>query len=97
MTRVTLGVNSSGSRSSLLHALVTDKTDVSETVMKQILNCIQVNDMITPMKLLSNERRKVFNSHIGHQIYEKQHNYSVYRDLLFLCFVSLGRDNIDHG
>jgi hypothetical protein len=79
----------SSSQSSLLHALVTDERKVSHSVMRHILTCIHNNDMVTPMKLLTNERRKSVTSNT-------KHYYSVYRDLLFLSFVALGRENIDH-
>ncbi|RWS17201.1 DENN domain-containing protein 4C-like protein, partial [Dinothrombium tinctorium] len=61
------------SGSSLLNALVTDEKRISQTTMRQILASIQANDLVTPIKVLVNER-----------------------DLLFLSFVALGPENIDH-
>ncbi|XP_054165030.1 DENN domain-containing protein 4C-like [Oppia nitens] len=79
--------------SPLVHALVTDERkpgQLTRSLMKQIINSIQCNDLATPMKLLITERLKLNakKSNI------RQH--SIYRDLLFLSFVALGRENINN-
>ncbi|XP_013793126.1 C-myc promoter-binding protein-like [Limulus polyphemus] len=80
--------NQEGSQSSLVHALVTDERKISRNLMCHILKSIQCNDLLSPMSLLINERRK---HQSGRRCY-----HSIYRSMLFLCFVALGRENIDH-
>ncbi|RWS21796.1 C-myc promoter-binding protein-like protein, partial [Leptotrombidium deliense] len=78
--------------SSLLHALITDEKKISRSSMRHMLASIQANDLLTPMETLVNERRKTNASMSG----PKKYYYSVYRDLLFLSFVAIGTENIDH-
>ncbi len=59
--------------------------------MQQIVSNIMVNDVLTPLKDIMNERRKMKRQH-GRGRFR-----SMYRDILFLSFASLGRDNIDTG
>ena len=59
--------------------------------MRQILASIQRNDMISAMKLLINERTKHDSLNVNRK------HYSMYRDLLYLSFVALGRENIDQS
>ena len=58
--------------------------------MKQIIKSLQCNDMTAAMNFLINERLK--QGSIGN----KKH-YSMYRDLLYLSFVAMGRENIDQS
>lgn len=81
-----------GSQSSLLHALAAEETNIPQAVIRQILNGVHCNDLVTPLKLLTNEHRKT-----SHKSHMHKNYYSLYRDLLFLSFVALGRENIDHG
>ncbi|XP_022252472.1 DENN domain-containing protein 4C-like isoform X1 [Limulus polyphemus] len=80
--------NSEGNQSSLVRALVTDERKISRNIMCQILTRIQCNDLLSPINLLINERRKHCTA--------RQSYHSIYRSLLFLCYVALGRENIDH-
>uniref|UniRef100_T1KBU8 UDENN domain-containing protein n=1 Tax=Tetranychus urticae TaxID=32264 RepID=T1KBU8_TETUR len=77
-------------RSSLLHALVTDERKIQQNLMKQIIKALQCNDMISAMNFLINERLK--QGATGNKKY-----YSMYRDLLYLSFVAMGRENIDQN
>lgn len=76
--------------SSLLHALVTDERKIRKSLMNQIIKSLQCNDMISAMNVLVNERlKKGSNGNIKH--------FSMYRDLLYLSFVAMGRENIDQS
>ena len=66
-----------------------DRSDISQSVMTQIINNIKVSDMTSGVKILANEKLKTS--------CPEKHSYSIYRDLLFLSFISLGRENIDQG
>lgn len=77
--------------SCLLQALVTEKREVAFPVMKQVVSGIEMNSMVTSLKALVTERLKAGVSG------REKHSYSIYRDLLFLSFVALGRENIDQG
>ncbi|CAG2102287.1 unnamed protein product [Medioppia subpectinata] len=77
--------------SPLVHALVTDERKLTRGLMRQIITSIQCNDLSTPMKLLITERLKLN----AKKSTAKQH--SIYRDLLFLSFVALGRENINNS
>lgn len=54
-----------------------------------ILDCIRANDLLRPMQILIAERIRMaaLNRPVAHQ--------SIYRDLIFLSFLGLGRQNID--
>ena len=58
--------------------------------MQAIVNSIMLNDVIDPIRLLMNERRK-------QRQQGKARFRSLYRDILFLSLVALGRENIDCG
>ena len=83
--------NESSSRSNLLHALATEPRGISELNMRQIIGYIQANDMGAAMKVVLNERIR------SSKIRVIQQHHSLYRELLFLSFAALGRENIDHG
>ena len=59
--------------------------------MDSVVESIKKNDVVSPLKLLMDHRRKM----------KKQRptlKYrSMYRDILYLSFAALDRDNIDHG
>lgn len=77
--------------SSLVHSLVTDKRETPLPIMRQVIGGIEMSSMLTSMNTLVNERLKAGVSG------REKHSYSIYRDLLFLSFVALGRENIDQG
>lgn len=62
------------------------------SLLQQVISGIQYNDMLRPLKLLAAEliKRKTKSGAVA-----KHHG--IYRELLFLSFVSIGRDNIDQG
>jgi len=72
-------------QSSLVSALITDRTTVSRSLMEQIINSVRCNDLVDPIKRLATERHKLKGRH------------SLYRDILYLAFTVLGRDNIDQS
>ena len=50
------------------------------------------NEVLRPIRLVMNEQRK------AKQLTARGGRFrSVYRDMLFLAFCALGRENIDHG
>ena len=58
--------------------------------MLSIVKCIRYNNVLTPITMLLEEYKKRYgDTHL------KRH--SIYRELVYLTFMSLGRDNIDHG
>lgn len=74
--------------SPLLKALLTDQTSINRAVMQQVIASIRCNDLLTPIKRLANERHK-----LKHRGVDRTH--SIYRDILFLAFIAIGRSNID--
>ncbi|XP_038115190.1 DENN domain-containing protein Crag isoform X2 [Culex quinquefasciatus] len=74
--------------SPLLKALLTDQTSINRAVMQQVIASIRCNDLLTPIKRLANERHK-----LKHRGVDRTH--SIYRDILFLAFIAIGRANID--
>ncbi|CRL08126.1 CLUMA_CG020952, isoform A [Clunio marinus] len=74
--------------SPLLKALLTDQTYLNRISLQQIVSYIRCNDLMTPVKRLANERKKMKNHDI-------QRTNSIYRDVLFLALVAIGRSNID--
>ncbi|XP_035899024.1 DENN domain-containing protein Crag-like isoform X1 [Anopheles stephensi] len=74
--------------STLLKALLTDQTSINRTVMQQVIASIRCNDLLTPVKRLANERQK-----LKHRGVDRTH--SIYRDMLFLAFIEIGRADID--
>lgn len=73
--------------SSLISALLTDRTTVSRPVMEMIIASIRCNDLLEPLRKLATERQKLKGRGVTR-------NHSIYRDILFLAFIVLGRDNI---
>uniref|UniRef100_A0A182IYU6 UDENN domain-containing protein n=1 Tax=Anopheles atroparvus TaxID=41427 RepID=A0A182IYU6_ANOAO len=74
--------------STLLKALLTDQTSINRAVMQQVIASIRCNDLLTPVKRLANERQK-----LKHRGVDRTH--SIYRDMLFLAFIEIGRADID--
>ncbi|XP_054286289.1 DENN domain-containing protein Crag [Macrosteles quadrilineatus] len=72
-------------QSSLVSALITDRTTISRSVMEQIISSVRCNDLVDPLKRLATERQKLKGRH------------SLYRDILYLAFNVLGRENIDQS
>ena len=60
--------------------------------MEKIIYCIKENDVLTPINLLMNIRHEY-----KQRVNVQAHFHSMYRDILHLSFVVLGRDLIDHG
>lgn len=60
--------------------------------MEKVIECIKANDALTPINLLLNARQEV-----EQRLQMNAHGHSMYRDILNLIFVVLGRDQIDHG
>ena len=58
--------------------------------MQAIVSSIMMNDVVNPIKLLLNERRK-------QKTQGKARFRSMYREIMFLSLVALGRENIDCG
>jgi len=56
--------------------------------IQQIISSIRCNDLMTPVKRLASERFKLKNRGV-------ERTHSIYRDILFLAFVAIGRENID--
>ncbi|GFX11058.1 c-myc promoter-binding protein [Trichonephila clavipes] len=76
-----------GEQSSLVTALLTDEHQASKNILKQILGRLQCNDLYSPICMLMNERKKGLH---------RKHHHSIYREILFLSFVAIGRENIDN-
>ncbi|XP_047003127.1 DENN domain-containing protein Crag isoform X1 [Schistocerca americana] len=76
--------------SSLVSALLTDPTSVSKGVMDHVLLGVRCSDLLEPLKKLAIERHKLKGRGVirGH---------SLYREMLFLAFTAMGRDNIDQS
>lgn len=74
--------------SPLLKALLTEQTYLNRASIQQIISSIRCNDLMTPVKKLANERNKLKNRGV-------ERTHSIYRDILFLAFVAIGRENID--
>ncbi|XP_059479083.1 C-myc promoter-binding protein isoform X2 [Neocloeon triangulifer] len=60
------------------------KTDLCAATMEKIISCVKSNDLLEPMNKVAAERHAL-----------KPRSYSIYRDILFLAFAALDRDNID--
>ena len=70
-------------------SLVSEKREVTLPIMRQVVSGIEMNKMAASVRTLVTERLKAAASG------RVNHSYSIYRDLLFLSFVALGRENID--
>ncbi|XP_064618735.1 C-myc promoter-binding protein-like isoform X2 [Lineus longissimus] len=77
------------SQSRTVSALLTEQTSFSKGIMHQIVQDIQCNDMVAPMKLVLKERRRVAQA-------GKNRHRSMYREILYLAFTACGREDIDH-
>ncbi|XP_037082224.1 C-myc promoter-binding protein-like [Pollicipes pollicipes] len=73
-------------RSPLFDALVTDDVAVSKTTMQAVLSCVQCTTLDAALSTLS--------ANIGARRMRDKH-FSTYRDIMFLAFSALGRENID--
>lgn len=58
------------------------------SLMDRVIVSIQCSDLSDPIRRVAAERAKLKSHGINH-------NYSLYRDILFLAFVAIGRENID--
>lgn len=58
------------------------------SIIQQIVTAIRCNDLQTPVKRLANERHKLKMGGI-------ERHHSIYRDLLFLAVIAIGRQNSD--
>ncbi|KAK3096746.1 hypothetical protein FSP39_002860 [Pinctada imbricata] len=77
-----------GHSSHTVDALLTEAQPFNRAFLHQIITSIQCNDLLTPIKLVMNYRRRLR--------LRKCHHRSMYRDILFLAFTACGRDNIDN-
>ncbi|KAK7602608.1 hypothetical protein V9T40_008197 [Parthenolecanium corni] len=82
--------NKTDKESDLLSALLTDNTTIPKTLMERVISGIQSSDLSDPIKRVAAERLKLKSHGVNH-------NYSLYRDILFLAFVAIGRENIDQS
>lgn len=82
--------NQDEQQSSLISALLTDRTTVSRGVMESVINSVRCNDLVEPLKKLATERHKLKGRGVNR-------SHSLYRDILYLAFGVLGRDNIDQS
>lgn len=72
--------------SKLIHALLTDSTPDSQFYLQELIGYIKEQKMHLAVRELLSKR---FSSK------SSQMKYSIYRDLLFLTFIAIGRENID--
>ncbi|XP_043207829.1 DENN domain-containing protein 4C-like [Amphibalanus amphitrite] len=73
-------------RSSLVDALVTDDLAFSKNTVQSVLSCVQCTTLDAALCTLS--------SNIGARRMRDKH-FSTYRDIMFLAFAAMGRENID--
>ncbi|XP_033633840.1 C-myc promoter-binding protein-like isoform X2 [Asterias rubens] len=71
-----------------LAPLVKDQQIFSKPFMVQLVKYIRYNNVYQPIVLLLEELKKLGEDQSGRR--------SIYRELLFLSFVAMGRENIDH-
>jgi len=62
---------------------------LSHRVIREIVACIEQNDLSNPIRLFIKESSK--------SIRRRNHRRSMYREILFLAIVALGRDKISYG
>ncbi|XP_068081493.1 DENN domain-containing protein Crag isoform X2 [Anabrus simplex] len=74
--------------SALVSALLTDATTMSRSVMNRVIMGIRDNDLLKPLMKLAAERHNLKRRGVNR-------SHSLYRDMLFLAFTVMGRDNID--
>lgn len=71
---------------------ITDSRElIYASLMEKVIECVKANDALTPINLLLNARQEV-----EQRLLMSAHGHSMYRDILNLIFVVLGRDQIDH-
>lgn len=58
--------------------------------MERVISSIQGCDLADPVRRVAAERLKLKSHGVSH-------SYSLYRDILFLAFVAIGRENIDQS
>ncbi|XP_014271111.1 DENN domain-containing protein Crag isoform X3 [Halyomorpha halys] len=78
--------NDDKEQSTLVSALVTDRTSVPKSVMQKVISCLQCCNLSEPLKFLAVERQKL-----------KGRGHSLYREILFLGITALGKENIDQA
>nr|CAD7398697.1 unnamed protein product [Timema poppensis] len=76
--------------SNLINALVTDRTTLPRSVLQMVISSVRGNDLLEPLKKLATERQKLKGRGVNR-------THSLYRDILFLAFTVMGRDNIDQA
>ncbi|PSN49786.1 hypothetical protein C0J52_01385 [Blattella germanica] len=76
-------------QSTLVSALLTDRTSIPRNVIQMVISSVRCNDLSEPLKKLAIERQKLKGRGVNR-------SHSIYRDILFLAFTVMGRDNIDH-
>ena len=89
---VVIFVTERESSASSWQTLVTGSREVPAPIMRQVVTGIEMNNMLASLRTLVNERLRV-----GASGRQQHSSFSIYRDILFLSFVALGRDNIDQG
>jgi hypothetical protein len=58
--------------------------------MQQVISGVKCNDLLEPLRKCVAERQKLKSRGTVRR-------FSIYRDILFLAFGALGRENIDQG
>ncbi|XP_023718394.1 DENN domain-containing protein Crag isoform X4 [Cryptotermes secundus] len=76
--------------STLVSALITDRTSIPRSVMLMVISGVRCNDLMEPLKKLAIERQKLKGKGVNR-------SHSLYWDILFLAFTVIGRENIDHA
>ncbi|XP_069704600.1 DENN domain-containing protein Crag [Periplaneta americana] len=76
--------------STLVSALITDRTSIPRSVMQMVISGVRCNDLLEPLKKLAIERQKLKGKGVNR-------SHSLYWDVLFLAFTVMGRHNIDHA
>nr|XP_022330471.1 C-myc promoter-binding protein-like isoform X2 [Crassostrea virginica] len=77
-----------GRSSHTVDALITEAQPFNRAILHQIIESIMCNDLLTPIKLVMNCRRRL-------RLRKSRHR-SMYRDIVFLAFLACGKENIDH-
>lgn len=77
-----------GRSSHMVDALITEAQPFNKAILHQIIEGIMCNDLLTPIKLVMNCRRRL-------RLRKSRHR-SMYRDIVFLAFVACGKENIDN-
>ncbi|XP_060579637.1 C-myc promoter-binding protein-like [Ruditapes philippinarum] len=74
--------------STTVDALLTEAQPFNRAVLHQIITNIQCNDVLSPIKMVMNGRRRLRP--------RRKRFRSLYREILFLAFIACGRENIDN-